>query len=425
MKIKPDRKEIENKIRKELIAFNEKIEEIEFLHRQFNVLAVAIISKWTDYTVRVVNYEKEKEEVKKILTKSKRVTGFLNCSEAKEIYEDIKNVFFDNEYLSFQVINLRDSNKKLENRNQELLRSLIKSKQEEININKKIKECKNFAKLETELEDLKKEGIRNILLIGEESKGKSTLANVLCGSEKFHENHHGMRFKEIKVDEFDVEDGRYRVIDTAGISPDCIKNRFRESLSSDLSELTKLIERGINQVFLVIDSGSLPDNKWIELYRLLNPVIFDDEINDYITVVRTKFPNFKNKGSCNIERDLIRSKLRESGIKIPNEKIILVDNPVRDKDTRMYSQRLLRNYLKEHQGIYRPRNLNKLNEIITTGDNEIKKYYTQEESDKIIKQASKVNKVIGGEIIKIGTSTVGLITAILGLAASAASCQIM
>src|SRR5581483_2359232 len=156
MKTNPDRKEIENKIREELIAFNDKIEQIEFLHRQFNVLAVAIISKWTDYTVRVVNYEKESGEVKRILTKSKRVTGFLNCSEAEKIYEDIKNVFLDNEYLSFQVTNLRDSNKKLENRNQELLRSLIKSKQEVINLNKKIG-YKNFAKLESELEELKKE----------------------------------------------------------------------------------------------------------------------------------------------------------------------------------------------------------------------------------------------------------------------------
>ncbi|CAG8672772.1 16413_t:CDS:1, partial [Funneliformis caledonium] len=60
--------------------------------------------------------------------------------------------------------------------------------------------------------------IRNILLIGNAGKGKSTLANVITGTNEFEENTHRIRgTSEAKSLEFDHRGLRYRVIDTVGI----------------------------------------------------------------------------------------------------------------------------------------------------------------------------------------------------------------
>jgi len=132
----------------------------------------------------------------------------------------------------------------------------------EIGLKQKIKE-----ELKIDFEKLKEKSIRNILIIGEEGKGKSTLANVLCGSTFFYENHSGNRHQEIERKQFDIDWMRYQVIDTAGIKGENIENFLNSNLPEDLSSLTKLsefvnlIKRGINQIFLVIDAGSLSNSE--------------------------------------------------------------------------------------------------------------------------------------------------------------------
>jgi len=58
--------------------------------------------------------------------------------------------------------------------------------------------------LERNLKEFQKKNIRNILIIGEEGKGKSTLANVLSSSDYFLENPSSFRVPGIKDKEFDV-----------------------------------------------------------------------------------------------------------------------------------------------------------------------------------------------------------------------------
>jgi DNA-binding NtrC family response regulator len=98
---------------------------------------------------------------------------------------------------------------------------LLQKKQEEKKLKERLKESdggqfdelieeikkksKEMDKLEKRLEKLKTKCIRNILIVGEEGKGKSTLANVLSDSNYFDENHGGNRIKRVRDKIFDVD----------------------------------------------------------------------------------------------------------------------------------------------------------------------------------------------------------------------------
>jgi predicted GTPase len=116
-----------------------------------------------------------------------------------------------------------------------------------------------------ELEELRKKNARTVLIVGEINKGKSTLANVLTSSDHFHENNGSIRNKEVRSKEFDENWLRYRVVDTGGIGEEDI-NHLAESVSnnSTLEKLTKFVGvmgESLNQLLLVVDSGTLINEK--------------------------------------------------------------------------------------------------------------------------------------------------------------------
>ncbi|CAG8473646.1 14703_t:CDS:2, partial [Cetraspora pellucida] len=100
----------------------------------------------------------------------------------------------------------------------------------------------------------------------ERRQGKSTLCNVLVNKDN--------EFKET------------------------FKNRGYEVKSSEvilaIAESIKKIENGLNQIFVV--AQKLTD-KEVKVYKILNEVLFDERITDYITIVRTNFNEF-DQSSC-------------------------------------------------------------------------------------------------------------------------------
>src|SRR5829696_5681623 len=132
---------------------------------------------------------------------------------------------------------------------------------------------------------------KKILLIGRSGRGKSTLANVIVGTENKFEESSGSasKTKKIQAERFeDVEnDINYLVIDTPGIGD--TKMSDNEVLDI-IAEAVYLARDGISQVFFVTDGRF--DQYEMATYDLLRTIIFDSDVTKHTTIVRTKFPDF-------------------------------------------------------------------------------------------------------------------------------------
>jgi len=243
--------------------------------------------------------------------------------------------------------------------------------------------------------------VRNILLVGRTGSGKSTLANVLTNTNKFKESNYAVsETREIKTEEFKDEekDIKYRIIDTVGIGD------TRMSLLEDLYDLVKLsevVKDGLSQIFFVT-SGELSEESKLT-YVFLKEVIFDKNIIDYTTVVKTRFDNFRNKGKCEEDKNrmLKNEKLREM-IGGNKEKIIHVNNPssidvigeedeeeqnALNKKKRERSRRKLLEYLEKMcKDFYKPENLERLNKRI---NNAKSKLPLEREKEAVVKEFIK------------------------------------
>ncbi|GET52736.1 kinase-like domain-containing protein [Rhizophagus irregularis DAOM 181602=DAOM 197198] len=129
--------------------------------------------------------------------------------------------------------------------------------------------------------------------------GKSTLANVLSGIVD-SEEHSISENENFQKKDFEWRGTKYRVVDTIG----------KEVTYEKMGELIHLIPEGLNQVLI-------------------------DGIAEYITIVRTKFSNFKN------ESDLCRQS---------PDKLIFVDDEDDEETIRINRKRRdqSRNILLEH-----------------------------------------------------------------------------
>src|SRR5436305_4534490 len=130
--------------------------------------------------------------------------------------------------------------------------------------------------------------IMNLLIVGPTKSGKSTLANVLSYTNTFNENEYstaaGNYQKPVPFEwRMTRKTGEiiYRVIDTSGI-----ENHEKELMN----DITKLISDGISQVLFVAQGFGREDIHMFELFT--KP--FGSDIYKYITIVRTKFHNFKS-----------------------------------------------------------------------------------------------------------------------------------
>ncbi|RHZ35876.1 SH3 domain-containing protein [endosymbiont GvMRE of Glomus versiforme] len=134
---------------------------------------------------------------------------------------------------------------------------------------------------------------KTILLIGRSGRGKSTLANVITNTNKFKESSGSIsETKKVQFEQFEDKDNgiNYSIIDTPGIGD--TKMSDNEVLDI-IAEAVYLARNGIGQVFFVFDGRF--DQYEMATYDLLRTIIFDQDITNHTTIVRTRFPEFRDE----------------------------------------------------------------------------------------------------------------------------------
>jgi len=251
---------------------------------------------------------------------------------------------------------------------------------------------------------MKNNNSKTIFLIGSTGKGKSSLANVLVNrvnekglfenfQEIFKESQASVSgTKKVQWEKFSEANINYAIIDTVGLGDTGLK---REEVLDKLAEAVYLARNGIAHIFFVI--GVKFDEKEMANYDLLKKIIFDKQVVNYTTIIRTRFENFKEEEDCRSDISLM---LREGGklaeiIRSCKEndeeyRVIHVDNPSLDlvagdneaedekeeikleieerEETRSASRKKIIEHLEkicQKEEVYQPSKLKKLNDEIS------------------------------------------------------------
>lgn len=148
-----------------------------------------------------------------------------------------------------------------------------------------------------------------ILLIGRSGRGKSTLANVVTGTNKFEESSGSIsKTKKVQSDIFrDEKNENYLIIDTPGIGD----TKMSDSEVLDIvAEAVYRAKDGVGQVFFVTNGRF--DQYEMATYDLLRTIIFDSDITKHTTIVRTRFDKFKKKEACQADINLMIKEAKET-----------------------------------------------------------------------------------------------------------------
>ncbi|CAJ0640808.1 11325_t:CDS:1 [Entrophospora sp. SA101] len=238
-------------------------------------------------------------------------------------------------------------------------------------------ELEKFSSLNMNGGENKNLEILTILLIGSTGGGKSTLANVLSGSNNYDVSSSSVSStKDTNVNNFEIDGKIYKIVDTVGIGD--TKMTPKEVISK-LTIAAEAIKYGINQV-LFVTSGRFTDVE-IDAFETLESVVFDKSIFEFTTIVRTNFHDFEDDDECKKDHQAMISENEKLSELVKScNKLIHVDNPPITKrskqvaeEIRVESRKKLINYLKTCTKVYVPE---KLQEVV---DAKINGYMTHKE----------------------------------------------
>lgn len=135
--------------------------------------------------------------------------------------------------------------------------------------------------------------IKTILLIGRSGRGKSTLANVITDTNDFKESSGSVsETKKVQFEKFEDTDNKinYAIIDTPGIGDTKMSD---DEVLNIIAEAIYLGKDGISQVFFVNDGRF--DQYEMATYDLLRTILFDKNVTNHTTIVRTRFEKFRKE----------------------------------------------------------------------------------------------------------------------------------
>jgi len=252
---------------------------------------------------------------------------------------------------------------------------------------------------------------RNILLVGRTGEGKSALANLLINKnnnfeEIFKESSSSIsETKTPQTETFEEGGIIYNVIDTPSFSDTDLTSRDKKSEEELLAKLAQIASntKGVNQI-LFVTSGRFTDEE-AKVIGALRSMVFDKNMANYLTIVRTRFSNFEDAGEC--QKDW-QGLIKEGGDKnrfgfqivekIGREKFIHLDNPplkgkgapIAKLTKELVRSKLLIN-LKKCSTSYEPQNLLELNKKISEGVSSI-----EEQKQEIQRQIKSVKDELEG-----------------------------
>ncbi|CAJ0908576.1 13457_t:CDS:10 [Entrophospora sp. SA101] len=215
-----------------------------------------------------------------------------------------------------------------------------------------------------------KNGNLGTILFSRTKKGKSTLANILSGTNEFEESKSGSsNTKEIQIKDFEVEvnnkNVKYKVIDTVGFDDTCLSHY---EVLEKTKEACNEIKDGLSQIFFVTRLGFIKQE--FDTFNKLKNTIFGENIGNYTTIIRTNFEDFEDEEECKKETKKMKDEIPGfTELLAECNGIIYVDNPVLsitgnkkrveaqitlNRETRELSRKKLLDHLIYNCGDYHP-----------------------------------------------------------------------
>ncbi|KAF2077769.1 hypothetical protein CYY_000890 [Polysphondylium violaceum] len=235
---------------------------------------------------------------------------------------------------------------------------------------------------------------RTVLLIGKTGNGKSTVSNVISGTYDFKEGEFGVsQTKDHLKKEYIIDGVKYIIVDTIGIGDTKLTP---QQVLYKIADACYTVRGGLNQVLFVTSGRFTPDE--MMCYEILTSVIFNPQIVKNTTIIRTRFPKFRNPEACQTDINLMASETPQMASVVRGcNKIIHVNNLTEDEDPDLISRKDSRTRLLTHlftcRDVYRPKELDELNHKIENYMTEAEKSEAKiAEITKILEQTNQTNK---------------------------------